>query len=46
MTWLSEKPDDNQYVAATGLLAPVSFLGHAEALYQLIGKAEPALEVC
>lgn len=46
MTWLSEKPEDNQYVAATSLLAPVSFLKHAEALYQLIGKAQLVLEVC
>lgn len=46
MTWLAEKPEDNQYVAAASLLAPVSFLRHADALYQLIGKAQPALEVC
>lgn len=46
MTWLSEKPEDNQYVAAASLFAPVSFLKHAEALYQLIGKAQLVLEVC
>lgn len=45
MVWLSERPQDNQYVAATSLLAPVGWLCHAADLYETLGKAEKPLEV-
>lgn len=45
MAWLSERPQDNQYVAAASLLAPVGWLCYADDLYQTLGIVQPALEV-